>query len=109
MDNHGLWKVNKPRPNCRAQILNPLEASGEWLLHTWGAMDMIQATGLRDQPYESDAGHLLDWVQYHETISRFTVHHWRHKSLALSTTSIRNGHRAQGFQFPSLTKYRPVC
>lgn len=89
------------------EILNPLEASGEWLLHTWGAMDMIQATGLRDQPCESDAGHLLGWVQYHETISRFTVHHWRHKSLVPTTTLARNVHRTQDLQYPSLTKHRP--
>lgn len=88
------------------EILNPLEASGEWLVHTWGAVDMIQGTGLRDQPYGSDAGQLLDWVQYHETISRFTVHHWRHKSLVPITTA-RNSPRIQDIQYQSLTKYRP--
>ncbi|KAG8163033.1 hypothetical protein KVR01_007511 [Diaporthe batatas] len=88
------------------EILNPLEASGEWLVHTWGAMDVIQTTGLRDQPCGSNAGHLLDWVQYHETISRFTMHHWRHKSL-VPTTTARIGHRTQDIQHLPLTQYRP--
>ncbi|KAI3395564.1 hypothetical protein diail_1075, partial [Diaporthe ilicicola] len=88
------------------ETLQPSEGSGEWLLHTWGAMDMIQAAQLRDQPYESDTGHLLDWVHYHDTISRFTVHHWRHESLvppALSRSSLR----PQVLQYPTLARYRP--
>ncbi|KAH7155963.1 fungal-specific transcription factor domain-containing protein [Dactylonectria macrodidyma] len=88
------------------EILQPSEGSGEWLWHTWGAMDMIQATQLKDQPYESDAGRLLSWVQYHETLSRFAVHHWRHKSLA-PKASILNSPKPQHLQSPSLTRYRP--
>lgn len=89
------------------EILHPSEASGEWLLHTWGAMDTIQATQLKDQPYESDTGHLINWVQYHETISRFTVHHWRHKSL-VPTTPVGNCPTTRNVCSPSLTRYRPT-
>lgn len=69
---------------------------------------MIQATELKDQPYKSDAGHLINWVQYHETISRFTVHHWRHKSL-VPTTPVGNCPTKRKVLSPSLTRYRPVC
>lgn len=70
-------------------------------------MDIIQATRLKDQPYESETGRLLDWVHYHDTISRFTVHHWRHKSL-VPTVSSRNNRRAPVLQYPPLARHRPV-
>ncbi|KAK3941283.1 arginine metabolism regulation protein II [Diplogelasinospora grovesii] len=88
------------------EILQPSEGSGEWLLYTWGAMDMIQATQLQDQPCESDTGHLLNWVHYHETVSRFSVHHWRHKSL-VPRASIRNNPRPHDLQYPPLARHRP--
>ncbi|OLN90044.1 Arginine metabolism regulation protein II [Colletotrichum chlorophyti] len=77
------------------EILHPSEGSGEWLWHTWGAMDVIQATQLQDQPYESNTGYLLDWVQCHETLSRFAVHPWRPKSL-IPGASIGNDPKAPG-------------
>ncbi|KPM39653.1 hypothetical protein AK830_g6901 [Neonectria ditissima] len=88
------------------EIVQPSEGSNEWLLHTWGAMDMIQATQLQDQPFESGTGHLLNWVHYHETISRFAAHHWRHKPL-VPRASIRSNTSPQDLQFASLTRYRP--
>lgn len=69
---------------------------------------MIQATELKNQPYDSYAGHLINWVQYHETISRFTIHHWRHKSL-VPTTPVGNCPTTRNIHTPSLTRYRPVC
>ncbi|KAK7398430.1 hypothetical protein QQX98_012181 [Neonectria punicea] len=87
------------------EILQPSEGSGEWLLHTWGATDIIQATQLKDQPHESDAGQLLSWVHYHETVSRFAVHHWRHKSL-VPRASTRNN-PPQDLQYPPLARHRP--
>lgn len=104
----GAYRMTETLPDHRAQILDPSEASGEWLLHTWGAMDTIQATQIKDQPYESETGHLINWVYYHETISRFTVHHWRHKSL-VPTTPVGNCPTTRNIHSPSLTRYRPVC
>ncbi|KAL0942978.1 uncharacterized protein CTRU02_200864 [Colletotrichum truncatum] len=87
------------------EIMQPLEGSGEWLWHTWGAMDMIRATQLNDQPHGSDTGHLLNWVQYHEVISRFTMHHWRHKSLVPMKT--RKASTIQNLQYLPLARHRP--
>lgn len=68
---------------------------------------MIQATPLKDEPYESDTGHLLNWVHYHETVSRFSMRHWRHRSL-VSRASIRNNLGPQGLQHPPFARHRPV-
>ncbi|KAK1624213.1 fungal-specific transcription factor domain-containing protein [Colletotrichum phormii] len=88
------------------EIMQPSEGSGEWLWHTWGAVDMIHATQLKDEPHDSGVGHLLDWAYYHETQSRFALHHWRHKSL-IPSTSTKQHSRLQGLQYPPLTRYRP--
>ncbi|KAK8139352.1 hypothetical protein PG984_002732 [Apiospora sp. TS-2023a] len=68
------------------EVLLPSDSSGEWLWHVWGAMDMIRATHLGDH---SAYGFLLDWVYYHEALSRFAVRHWRHKSLALEAADTK--------------------
>ncbi|KAJ0120840.1 Zinc-finger transcription factor [Diaporthe amygdali] len=88
------------------ETLQPSEGSGEWLWHIWGAMDTIQATQLKYQPHESDIGRLLDWVHYHETISRFTVQHWRNKPL-ISWAPIRNHPGPRDLQSSSLSRHRP--
>ncbi|KAK0379382.1 hypothetical protein CLIM01_03233 [Colletotrichum limetticola] len=88
------------------EIMQPSEGSGEWLLHTWGAVDMIHATRLKDEPHDSDVGQLLSWAYYHETQSRFALHHWRHKSF-VPTTSVKQNPLLQNPQCPPLTRYRP--
>ncbi|KAK1449450.1 hypothetical protein CMEL01_08765 [Colletotrichum melonis] len=88
------------------EIMQPSEGSGEWLLHTWGAVDMIHATRLKDEPHDSDVGQLLSWAYYHETQSRFALHHWRHKSF-VPTTSVKQNPILQNPQYPALTRYRP--
>ncbi|KAG7039309.1 Zinc-finger transcription factor [Colletotrichum scovillei] len=88
------------------EIMQPLEGSGEWLLHTWGAVDMIHATRLQDEPHDSDVGQLLSWAYYHETQSRFALHHWRHKSF-IPPKSVKQNAVLQNPQYPPLTRYRP--
>ncbi|KAJ3541190.1 hypothetical protein NM208_g4721 [Fusarium decemcellulare] len=83
----------------------PSESSGEWLWHIWGAMDVVQAAQLKDSSPESDTSHLLDWVYYHEVVSRFAVHHWRHKSLTQSPSSMAGV--SQSSQLFPLARYRP--
>ncbi|KAH6949232.1 fungal-specific transcription factor domain-containing protein [Fusarium avenaceum] len=78
------------------------ESSGEWLWHTWGAMDVIQATRLKDQSCQL----LIDWASYHHTISQFSMRHWHHKSLA-STSSTARRRLSQNSLYPPLTQYRP--
>ncbi|CAI0650279.1 unnamed protein product [Colletotrichum noveboracense] len=85
----------------------PIEGTSEWLLHVWGATYMIQATPLKDQPSNNDTSRLLQWVHYHETLSRFAMHHWRHQSLAPEGPS-RSARRSQAAQKLSLTRHRPT-
>ncbi|KAL3292838.1 zinc-finger transcription factor [Colletotrichum asianum] len=83
----------------------PIEGTSEWLLHVWGATDIIQATPLKDQPPNNETGRLLQWVHYHETLSRFAVHHWRHQSLDSEGPS-RSARRSQVAHQISLTRHR---
>ncbi|KAK8124427.1 uncharacterized protein PG998_000186 [Apiospora kogelbergensis] len=77
---------------------------GEWLWHVWGAMDMIRSTNMSQQ---GKYGYLLDWVYYHEALSRFAMRHWRHRSLALEDSDSRNS-GTLGLQCPPLTRHRPA-
>ncbi|KAI1114770.1 fungal-specific transcription factor domain-containing protein [Nemania sp. NC0429] len=80
---------------CAFEILLPSENSGEWLWHIRGAMEIIQRAQLGTQ---SDSGSgacsdavgtssLIDWVYYHNSVSRFALSHWRHKALAAESTA----------------------
>ncbi|KAK8041776.1 hypothetical protein PG993_006299 [Apiospora rasikravindrae] len=86
------------------EILLQSESSGEWLWHVWGAMDMIRASQLSDQ---GAFGYLLDWVYYHEALSRFAVRHWRHKSLALESSDPKKS-GSLDLQYPPLARHRPA-
>ncbi|KAH7016430.1 fungal-specific transcription factor domain-containing protein [Microdochium trichocladiopsis] len=88
-------------------ILQPAAGSGEWLWYTQGAMDVVQATSIRDQSHDSDIGHLLDWVHYHDALSRFPVQHWQHKSLARDVPNSKFGNPL-GEPHMSLTRHRPA-
>ncbi|KAI0406920.1 fungal-specific transcription factor domain-containing protein [Xylaria palmicola] len=67
---------------CSFEILLPSENSGEWLFYLQGAMEVVQRAQLGNQTGRSDDSSLLDWVCYHDLMSRFTLYHWRHKYLA---------------------------
>ncbi|RSL96491.1 hypothetical protein BHE90_007585 [Fusarium euwallaceae] len=88
------------------ETLLPSDSSGEWLWHIWGAMDIINAAQLEDVSYESETRHLLDWVYYHGVLSRFAVHHWRHRSLIQSRSN--TGGSSSGNQYLQLSRYRPT-
>lgn len=70
-------------------------------------MDTIQTTCLEAQLYESDFGHLLDWVYFHDALSRFPIHHWQHASLAREAPNTIYV-KPPGVQYPPLARYRPV-
>ncbi|KAI0376219.1 fungal-specific transcription factor domain-containing protein [Hypomontagnella monticulosa] len=90
------------------EILLPIQSSGEeWLCYINGATKVLQVTRLNDQSNESDISHLLDWVYYHDAVSRFPTHHWRRKPLSLDATS-SDSLVSQGFQSPPLAKHRPA-
>lgn len=46
-------------------------------------MELMQETLVHPQARSTDVGILVDWVYYHDALARFTMHHWRHKSVAV--------------------------
>ncbi|KAL1863851.1 hypothetical protein VTK73DRAFT_6351 [Phialemonium thermophilum] len=82
------------------ETLLPSGHSDEWLRYLWGAMDVIQATRLADQPHGSDVCHLLDWFHYHESLSRFSLHLWPGKPVGRQT--------GPGLPSLSLARHRPA-
>ncbi|KAI1778172.1 fungal-specific transcription factor domain-containing protein [Hypoxylon cercidicola] len=88
-------------------ILLPSASSGEWLWYTQGAMDIVQATCLETQSCESYFGHLLDWVYFHDTLSRFPMHHWQHGSLTREAPDT-NYCSPRGVRYPALARHRPA-
>lgn len=45
-------------------------------------MEIIQRAQLGTQSDSIGTSDLIDWVYYHDSLSRFALFHWRHKSLA---------------------------
>ncbi|RYC65036.1 hypothetical protein CHU98_g1145 [Xylaria longipes] len=71
---------------CSFEILLPLENSGEWFWYIRGAMDVVEGAQLGDQLDHTVTGKLLDWVYYHDSMSRFTLFHWRHQYPTVQPT-----------------------
>ncbi|KAI0181362.1 fungal-specific transcription factor domain-containing protein [Hypoxylon sp. FL1284] len=88
-------------------ILLPSATSGEWLWYTQGAMDIVQATYAKGQLCESDFGPLLGWVYFHDSLSRFPMHHWQHASLAREIPGA-DGLEIRGVPYPPLARRRPA-
>ncbi|EFQ36230.1 hypothetical protein CGRA01v4_04668 [Colletotrichum graminicola] len=88
------------------EIFLPSESSGEWLWYVWGAMKITQAARLKDYSDQSDVRHLLDWVHFHNTLSHFPIHHWRHRPLPPGAAAAQPCSPGQEFRPPSLQTYR---
>ncbi|KAI1126523.1 fungal-specific transcription factor domain-containing protein [Nemania abortiva] len=71
---------------CAFEILLPSESSGEWLWYIRGALEVVQSTRLGDESDTSSNIDLVNWVYYHNSMSRFTLSHWRHKYLDVENT-----------------------
>ncbi|KAJ2985256.1 hypothetical protein NUW58_g5635 [Xylaria curta] len=76
---------------CSFEILLPSENSGEWILYVRAAMEVIQRAQLGNQSDYGDNVGLVDWVYYHNSLSRFTLSHWRHRYLAVGSTDTGTG------------------
>ncbi|KFA70654.1 hypothetical protein S40285_08406 [Stachybotrys chlorohalonatus IBT 40285] len=59
---------------CAFEILEPIQGSGDWLCYLQGAIDLIHGADLKAKSDEGDIGTMLDWVYYHDTLARFTIH-----------------------------------
>jgi hypothetical protein len=67
---------------------------------------MLQISDLASDPDTPIVAHVMNWVQYHDTLSRFATHHWKRKPLALEASYMSTpGARSNGYF--SLTKHRP--
>ncbi|KAH8164572.1 hypothetical protein CIB48_g3665 [Xylaria polymorpha] len=71
---------------CSFEILLPSDSSGEWLLYIRGAMEVVERAQLGEQSDHSITRQLLDWVYYHDSMSRFTLFHWRNQNPAVQIT-----------------------
>ncbi|KAI0110404.1 fungal-specific transcription factor domain-containing protein [Nemania sp. FL0031] len=70
---------------CAFEILLPSESSGEWLWYIRGAMEIVQRAQLGNRSCTCTNVKLVDWVYYHDSMSRFTLFHWGHKYLAVES------------------------
>ncbi|TGJ78719.1 hypothetical protein E0Z10_g10049 [Xylaria hypoxylon] len=87
---------------CAFEILLPSENSGEWLWYIRGAMKIVQRARVGSQ-FESGGGSmLLDWVYYHDSMSRFTLYHWRHNDLAVEAANTTISPATRVTQYPTL-------
>ncbi|KAF2972199.1 hypothetical protein GQX73_g1501 [Xylaria multiplex] len=91
---------------CAFEILFPSESSGEWLWYIRGAMDIIKRARLENQLDGSDGGMLLDWVYYHDSLSRFTLYHWRHNDVTLEAPDTTINPATRVIPYSPLTKER---
>ncbi|KAH8667081.1 fungal-specific transcription factor domain-containing protein [Xylariales sp. PMI_506] len=63
---------------CSFEIHAPSETAGQWLWYVRGAKDVIKTNHLDSKIDQKFVSELLDWVDYHDVISQFSILHWRH-------------------------------
>lgn len=56
-----------------------------------GVKNIIEAAGLDRLHQDSDLAMLLDWVYYHDVVSRFSQRHWHGESTESSPTASSAG------------------
>ncbi|PQE22040.1 zinc-finger transcription factor protein [Rutstroemia sp. NJR-2017a BBW] len=89
------------------KVLISSPSSVESLWYIWGAIDIVKATRLGDQSHKRDIGHLLDWLDYHNLLSHFFIHHRHHKSLSLAAPHV-NHSTSRGPQYAILAQHQPT-
>lgn len=58
------------------QIYQASCTSGQWRSYIIGVKSVIKASSLDTFKRDSDFNALLDWVYYHDVLSRFSLTHW---------------------------------
>ncbi|KAL3471255.1 fungal-specific transcription factor domain-containing protein [Aspergillus californicus] len=61
---------------CSFEIHKASCTSGQWQSYITGVKQVINASSLGNSPPD-ELGTLLDWVNYHDALARFTALHWR--------------------------------
>ncbi|OJD13649.1 hypothetical protein AJ78_05906 [Emergomyces pasteurianus Ep9510] len=62
---------------CSFEIHKASCTSGQWKWYIIGAKHIINSSSLHRFSGDSEIGSLLDWVYYHDALSRFSALHWR--------------------------------
>ncbi|KAL4919514.1 hypothetical protein BDW62DRAFT_216928 [Aspergillus aurantiobrunneus] len=62
---------------CSFEIHRASCTSGQWEWYVTGVKSIISALSLAKFPQDSDFDVLLDWVNYHDALGRFSSLHWR--------------------------------
>ncbi|OQE03170.1 hypothetical protein PENSOL_c001G05336 [Penicillium solitum] len=61
---------------CSYEIYQASCTSGQWRSYIIGVKSVIKASSLDTFKRDSDFNALLDWVYYHDVLSRFSLTHW---------------------------------
>ncbi|KAI0189797.1 fungal-specific transcription factor domain-containing protein [Xylaria flabelliformis] len=75
---------------CSFEILLPSDNSGEWLWYIRGAMEVIEGAQLGHKQDCRVVTKLLDWVHYHDSMSRFTLFHWKQQYPTVQPTETKS-------------------
>ncbi|KAL4874391.1 fungal-specific transcription factor domain-containing protein [Aspergillus karnatakaensis] len=63
---------------CSLEIHKASCTSGQWRWYIAGVKKVIASSCLGQKKEDSDLGALLSWVQYHDTLARFSCLHWKY-------------------------------
>ena len=69
------------RSSSPFQIHQASCTSGQWLVYIDGVKRIIKAYSSKTFKEDGDVRTLLDWVYYHDTLSRFSMSHWHQRSI----------------------------
>ncbi|KUJ14016.1 uncharacterized protein LY89DRAFT_651085 [Mollisia scopiformis] len=61
---------------CHLEMLGMPDAVSLWFCHLSEARRLIDNAGLDNQSFQGELSRLLDWVEYHMVMSRFSHRHW---------------------------------
>ncbi|KFY80601.1 hypothetical protein V499_00572 [Pseudogymnoascus sp. VKM F-103] len=61
---------------CHLEMLGMPNALPLWFCHLIEAKNLIDNVGVINQNFQGEFSRLLDWVEYHMAMSRFSLRHW---------------------------------
>ncbi|KAH7230560.1 fungal-specific transcription factor domain-containing protein [Fusarium redolens] len=73
---------------CHLEMLGIPNTLSLWFCHLSEARTLIDKAGLDSQSFQGEVSRLLDWVEYHMVMSRFSHRHWYLNGE--STRGVRN-------------------
>ncbi|KAJ5200191.1 hypothetical protein N7491_009009 [Penicillium cf. griseofulvum] len=66
---------------CSYEIYQASCTSGQWRSYIIGVKSVIKASSIDAFKRDSDFNALLDWVYYHDALSRFSIAHWHRPAI----------------------------